>query len=185
MKIIFKLLPGIILAKLLVSGCALPSETMMTRLVKGSKAGMIVGTISLENRKRIASEHSFFYAHDSILIQKEQGTFLKTGYTQDNQGSIVMGQKGDFKENKKQVFFFSIVKLAGKYRFYGIQLFLNTGYMQSIWKMPIDIPFEIEEGKIKYLGEINLKVKDGELQILNEIERDRIKFKEKFPNIEF
>ena len=57
--------------------------------------------------------------------------------------------------------------------------------MQSTHNLPMQIPVEIEEGKIKYIGEIKLNVKNGTIEVLDKIERDRIKFKEKFPTIEF
>lgn len=57
--------------------------------------------------------------------------------------------------------------------------------MKSTHDLPMEIPLEIEEGKIKYIGEIKLNVKKGEIKVLNNIERDRVKFKEKFPSINF
>ena len=56
--------------------------------------------------------------------------------------------------------------------------------MQSTQTMRINIPFEIEPGKVKYLGAISLDVKSGRVQLTDRIERDRLKFK-KFPYIVF
>jgi hypothetical protein len=103
-----------------------------------------------------------------------------------NRGQINFGNSnGDFKEGDKNVFLFNIVKTAGRYKIYEIETFLNTGSMQSTKKIPVDIKFEIVAGKIKYLGEINHKVKENITQIVDNIERDRLKFQEKNPNIKF
>jgi hypothetical protein len=92
---------------------------------------------------------------------------------------------GDFREDGKWIFLYTITKPAGKYNFYEIEIFLNSGYGQSTWKMPVEIPFEIEEGKVKYLGELNLNVKKGEIRLLDKIDRDRTKFQELYPSIVF
>ena len=172
-----------------LNGCvSLPSENTNTFMDESKKEGMIVGTISLEDRKSIATGHYFFYANDSIkkkLAIKEYDAALNYNSTKWKYGIIIQNLKGDFTEDKKWVYMFTIVKPEGKYNFYEIEIFLNSGYMQSTWKMPINIPYEIEAGKVKYIGEINLKVKKGTLDIIDKIERDRIKFKEKFPNISF
>lgn len=173
---------------LLFVRCAIPSQSIVSTINNPKKDGMIVGTISLEDRKSIASGHYFFFGNDSIknkVAAKEYDAVMKYNSTKWKYGVIIQNSRGDFKEDKKEVYMFTIVKPAGKYSFYELEIFLNSGYMQSHWKMPLDMSFEIEAGKTKYLGEINLKVKKGEIQIIDNIERDRIKFKEKFPNISF
>lgn len=47
---------------------------------------------------------------------------------------------------------------------------------------PIDFPFEIQSGKIKYIGEINFK-KDETFEINDKSERDLNKLKEMFPTL--
>lgn len=179
----------IIASYLFVSCSVLPSTYIKTELNPSKREGMIVGTVSLENRKSIAESHSLHFNKDGMpkeINKKLWDSLATTNSFNDYYGSIYMkNSKGDFQEGEKWVYLFNIVKPAGNYKIYELELFLNTGYMQSSWKLPLEIPIEIEEGKIKYLGEINIKVKKGELQILNNIERDRIKFKEKFPNIIF
>ncbi len=173
---------------LLISCVSLPSENLKSNIDNPKKEGMIVGTISLEDRKAIASGHFFYFANDSIrnkIAIKEYDATMKYNSTKWKYGIIIQNSKGDFTEEKKWVYMFSIVKPEGKYKFYELEIFLNSGSMQSTWTMPIDLPFEIEAGKTKYIGEINLKVKKGEIKIIDNIERDRIKFKEKFPNIIF
>lgn len=172
-----------------LSSCVtMPSESLKSKIDNPNKEGMIVGTISLEDKKSIATGHYFFFANDSIrnkIALREYDAIMKYNSTKWKYGVIIQNSAADFKEDQKSVYLFTIVKPPGKYNFYEFELFLNSGYMQSTWKMPIDLPFEIEAGKTKYLGEINLKVKKGELQLIDRIERDRIRFKQKFPHIIF
>lgn len=172
-----------------IFGCVrLPSNDLKTEINSSNREGMIVGTISLEDRKLIATGHYFFYANDSIrnkIAEREYDATLKSNSTKWNHGIIISNSNGDFKEGEKQIYLFTIVRPEGKFNFYEIEIFLNSGYMQSSWKLPIDLPFEIQAGKTKYIGELNLKVKKGAFQVLNEIDRDRMLFLEKFPAIIF
>jgi hypothetical protein len=184
-KIVF-----LILGISIITDCgSLPSESMKTFMDSSKKEGMIVGTISLENRKTISATNVFFYKKDGlprILSVKIVDSLKAIGNYKDNYDGIVIDkEKGDFIEDNKWIYLFNIVKPSGKYSFYERYILLNTGSMQSRREIPMQIPFEIEEGKIKYIGEIKLNVKKGEIEILNKIERDRKIFKEKFPNIEF
>jgi hypothetical protein len=164
-------------------------ERVKTFIDSNKKEGMLVGTISLENRKSIAGRHSFSFNKanlpNELNVVIHDSLKNKPNYSDYYDNVNLMNGEGDFEEDGKLIYLFNIVKPAGKYKFYQINIFLNSGNMQSSWTMPIEIPFQIEEGKTKYIGEINLKVKKGELQILNKIDRDRLKFKEKYPTINF
>jgi ribosome-binding factor A len=46
----------------------------------------------------------------------------------------------------------------------------------------IDFPFEVEKGKIKYIGELNF-TEDESFEANNKSERDLIKLKEMFPSL--
>ena len=50
---------------------------------------------------------------------------------------------------------------------------------QNETKLPLNITFEIKDGTIYYLGEIEINLKEKKVTVINKIERDRIKFKEK------
>lgn len=150
--------------------------------VSEKKNGMIVGTISIENRRNIVQWHTFLYANDSIVKMIDEGLRPRYGWREHE--IVLKKRKGDFQEGDKWIYMFQILKPEGQYKFHSIELFLNSGYMQSTQSMRIDIPFEVEPGKVKYLGEISLNVKSGRVELTDKIERDRIKFK-KFPYIVF
>nr|WP_315220921.1 hypothetical protein [uncultured Flavobacterium sp.] len=174
---------------LAISCGTLPSESLKTFMDSSKKEGMLVGTISLENRRIISPDFVFRIKKKDlphILTVKVNDSLKALGDYQYNYGGIIIDKaKGDFIENDKWVYLFNIVRPAGKYEFHQLSLLLNTGYMQSTHNLPMQIPLEIEEGKIKYIGEIKLNVKKGEIEVLDKIERDRIKFKEKYPSIIF
>jgi len=179
----------ILITTIVLFSCSKPSDSMKSEMSIFSREGMIVGSFSIENRKTISPSFKLNY----IQIESESSTKMfadklnenKTNFMY-NRGQINFGNSnGDFKEGDKNVFLFNIVKTAGRYKIYEIETFLNTGSMQSTKKIPVDIKFEIVAGKIKYLGEINHKVKENITQIVDNIERDRLKFQEKNPNIKF
>ena len=169
--------------------CSTPSASMKSDMSIFSREGMIVGSFSLENRNTISPSFKLNY----IQIESETSTNMFADLLNENKtnflynpGQVNFGSSnGDFKEGDKNVFLFNIVKTAGKYRIYEIEAFLNTGYMQSTKKLPVDIKFEIVAGKIKYLGEINYNVKESIIKIIDNIERDRLKFQEINPKIKF
>ncbi|RTY83117.1 hypothetical protein EKL97_02970 [Flavobacterium sp. LS1P28] len=188
MKINKRNLSILIITNILFS-CSTPSASMKSEMNTFSKEGMITGSFSLENRKTISPVYKINY----VQIESETSTNMfadklnekKTNFLY-NPGQITFGStNGDFTEDDKNVYLFNIVKTAGKYRIYEIEAFLNTGYMQSTKKIPVDIKFEIMAGKIKYLGEINYNVKENIIKIIDNIERDRLKFQEINPNIKF
>ena len=171
--------------------CApLPSSNMKTEMSSFKKEGMIAATLSLED-KRLLSEYTLRYIQiESSVFKSKFFDALnenKTSFIYNN-GQVKFGySKGDFKENNKDVYLFNIVQPAGKYRIYELDIFHNSGSQlnQYSQKVPLDITFEIEDGKVKYLGEINISLKNQKANLINNIERDRIKFKEINPNILF
>ena len=158
-------------------------------MIDTKNEGMIVGTISLENRTLVPPRKFFAYKAEKLPFTENKKTIdslAKSGHYEDFYGSVVIqSEDGDFFDEKKAIYYFTIVKPAGNYHFYNLRIFLNTGYMQSTQLIPLNIPFEIEKGKVNYLGEIKYNVKNGTVEVINKIERDRLKFKEKFPEIKF
>ena len=177
-----KLLTLLILTSTLISCKSLPAEDADAK-VSDKKNGMIVGTIAIESRRNIVANHTFLYANDSIVKMLDAGLRPKEFKWSEHKISVSK-RKGDFQEGDKWIYMFQILKPEGQYKFHTISLFLNTGYMQSTQTIRIEIPFEVEPGKVKYLGEISLDVKSGRVQLTDRIERDRLKFK-KFPYIVF
>ena|SRR5690606_17869844 len=174
----------------IISACSgASSKNMRTYMIDSKNEGMLVGTISFEDRTGIPPRRTFFYEAQNLpFIQSEQSldSLSKIGHLTDYFDKVVIkAEKGDFTEDGKWIYYFTIVKPEGKYKFYQLQVFLNTGHMQSTRSYPIDIPFEIQKGEINYFGEIKYNISRGTIEILNKIDRDRIKFKEKFPHINF
>lgn len=180
----------LIVATTFLLNCSRPSALMKTDMSVFANEGMIAGSFSLENRKTIAPSYKLNYVQ--IESESNSGMFAnkleensKTNFLY-NRGQVDFGiMNGDFKEGDKNVYLFNIVNKSGKYKFYEIEAFLNTGAMQSTSKLPIDIKFEIVRGKINYLGEINYNVKQAYVKLLDQIERDRLKFIEINPKIKF
>ena len=171
--------------------CApIPSSNMKTDMSHFKKEGMIAGTLSLED-KRLMSDYTLRYVQIESGASKNRFSDMLNEKKTDfiyNPGEVKFGySEGDFKEGDKDVYLFNIVQTAGKYRIYELNIFHNSGSQLNQYKhkVPVDITFEIEDGKIKYLGEINISIKDQETKLINNIERDRVKFKEKNPNIIF
>lgn len=188
MKINIRNLSILIIINILFS-CSTPSASMKSEMNTFSKEGMITGSFSSKNRKTISPVYKINY----VQIESETSTNMfadklnekKTNFLY-NHGQINFGStNGDFTEDDKNVYLFNIVTTAGKFKIYEIEAFLNTGYMQSTKKIPVDIKFEIIAGKTNYLGEINYNVQKNVVKTINNIQRDRLKFEKKNPNIKF
>lgn len=135
---------------------------------------MIVGTICIE--KKIYNGYTFSYSDDVPSVNdypNEQGSFT---YKYD---------KPDFKKRNKSYYLFTISKPKGKYKFFKIKIFNNTRNNISTIEIPINMKFEIEEGKTTYFGEMNLNTKKKKYSVENQIDRDRTWFAKKAPQIQF
>jgi len=180
----------LILINLLHSCAPLPSTNLKTEMSQFKKEGMIAATFSLDD-KRALSEYTLKYVQIEGSVFKsqffDQLNEKKTDFVYNN-GQVKFGYSGgDFKEGDKDVYLFNIIKPAGKYRIYELDIFHNSGSQlnQYSHKIPLDITFEIVEGQINYLGEININIKEKVTKLLNRIDRDRGKFQEINPNIIF
>lgn len=178
----------LLLLAISLSGCYVRPAQVPSTMDLSNNEGMIVGTLSFENEFMASESNVFFYANDSIadlLSKKQYDAILKQNSSKYKYSIYRPGHRGNFTEEGKEIYYFSIVKPAGKYRFYASEIFRNSGYMQSTIVLPIDIPFEIEKGKVKYLGELNLNEKKGEIKLLDKRERDKARFNERYPTIPF
>ena len=146
--------------------------------------GMAVGTISLENIKKISGRHSFAF---KVLRYDFSEFNFNVDENPNSQPDVINIKNSNFdiKENDKRIYLFSIVRPAGKYEFNLIQIHINTGSMQSVHTLPIKVPFKIEKGKITYVGEINFKVKKAQVQLIDNVEYDRKLFQDRYPDIKF
>lgn len=155
-------------------GCSTPAKRMQKTYNSGSGEGMIVGTICIE--KKIYNGYTFYYADDVPSVNdypNEQGNFT---YKYD---------RADFSKRGNTYYLFSIVKPKGKYKFFKIKIFNNTRNDQSTIEIPVNMKFEVEAGKTTYFGQLTVNTKKKEYTVQNEIERDRIFFSKKAPEIQF
>jgi hypothetical protein len=154
--------------------------------VDTSSTGVIVGTISLENMRRITTKYSFFYFNDSIkaLLINPSKKYSKRKIRQKYGVELDVSYRGrDFVIDEKCYYIFKIEKPVGEYNFYEIELFRNTGYMNSTWILPITQSFTIEKNRVKYIGELNLKEKDDEFNLLNNFKTDSAQIAKKYPEL--
>lgn len=64
----------------------------------------------------------------------------------------IMAANPDFKEEKKHIYMFNIIQKPGEYWFYQAGEYSNSGTRESMLNVPINIPFPIEAGKVKYIN---------------------------------
>jgi len=172
---------------ILLASCDTPSDFIRTKFIPNKKEGMIVGTLCTKKKIFGPDLYTLFFARDTSITRlvSSKETFFKA---RDTRGkfSISAGRyKPDFKVGKEKIFLFNIVKPAGKYNFFELELFYNSGAIQSKEVIQIDYPFEIMEGETKYIGELDIDLNDYIIRLDNEIERDRKYFNSKFPTIKF
>ena len=179
-----KILLLLSISNLVVSCVSIPSSRMEKKMSSFKKEGMIAGTLSLED-KRSLSKYTLRFVQIQSGVEKNKFVDVfntkKTNFAY-NVGEIKFGySEGDFKENGNDVYLFNIIKPSGKYRIFELETFHNSGSQLSQYskRMPMDITFEIVEGEIKYLGEINISLKDQNVKLINNFKRDRMKFTEK------
>lgn len=161
-----------LLVSILILGCSSPAKRMQKTANSGE--GMIVGTICIE--KKIYNGYTFSYSDDILSTNdypNEQGSFT---YKYDT---------ADFKKKGRTYYLFSVSKPKGKYKFFKIKIFNNTRNNISTIEIPVNMKFEIEEGKTTYFGELNVNTKKKQYTVSNKIERDRTWFAKKAPQIQF
>ena len=163
---------------ILISCATTPSTLIPQSFSPKSEQGVIVGTIAIENEKPIFNQYFFHYVdikdfkigiNKMIIVRPEQ--------------TIKMKFVPDFIDGKKAVYYFSITQNPGDYEFTVLRLHANGGFIQSEAHVPMEIPFKVEKGKVKYLGEIYFNYNLGILQLMDKKERDIQKFNEKYPNL--
>jgi hypothetical protein len=158
----------------LLFGCSSSAKKITSTYDASKGEGLIVGTICIE--KKIYNGFTFVYADDKPSVNdypNESGNFT---YKYDS---------GHFNEKGKTYYLFSIAKPKGKYKFIKVKIFNNTRNDPSRFEVPMNIKFEIEEGKTTYLGQVNVNIQKKEFSVENQIERDRSWFAKKAPQIQF
>ena len=160
------------LVSLFLIGCSTASKKMQKTIKPGE--GMIVGTICIENRTY--DSYTFSYANDITSVND---------YSINQESLNYKDERPDFKEKGKSYFLFSISKPSGKYKFFKIRILTNTSDKISTIDIPINMKFQVEEGKTTYFGQMNINTKKKIYTVENNIDRDRTWFAKKAPQIQF
>ena len=179
MKINNTIYPILIIITLLFNSCVsvkLPSAEISKNIEMSGEEGIVIGAISIDNRN-YTNAARFFYGEENISKDAKLSVV-----------SIVPPQtwyvhfKPDLFDGNKAVHYFKIKKLKGKYKFYARTTFKNGVQYAETMKYKLNAPFEIEKGKIKYIGEINC-LYDHSYEVNDKSERDLPKLKKMFPTI--
>ena len=169
----------ILILAILINSCAtLPSTKIPQSFSTNNENGMIIGTIAFKNEKPIFNGYMFYYTGNGIK-RETANKMIRINPEQ----MVKMKFKPDFYDGDKAVYFFSIQESEGQYSFSNFRIHENGGYTQSTADIPIDISFEIEKGKVKYLGEIFVDYNQSLIELNNESKRDLYKLQDKFPNL--
>lgn len=163
----------LLLFVVLFSGCSGPSKNLQTTYNAESEEGMIVGTICIE--KKMYNIFTFNYCTDTPSINN---------YPNSHDSFSYKNSVGDYNKNGNVYYLFSVVKPAGKYKFFEIKIYNNMRNDPSTIKIPIDMKFEIEKGKTTYFGELKVNTQKKSYTVENQLERDKQWFAEKSPQIQ-
>ncbi|WP_321372849.1 hypothetical protein [uncultured Draconibacterium sp.] len=169
----------IILLGLLINSCAtLPSLKIPQSFNPNDSEGVIIGAIAFKNEKPIFHGYSFYYTGNGITKINENNMVRIVP-----ESTVKMKFKPDFFDGDKAVYYFSIQEPEGQYAFSNFKIFDQGIYVSSTKNIPMDIKFNIEKGKVKYLGEIYVDYNQSLIKLNNEKERDIKKMNEQFPNL--
>ena len=169
----------LIVAILLFNSCTsvqLPSKEIPTNIVMNNDEGVVIGAISIDKRNYSNGVY-LYYSKENEKDEKKIDVI-----------SIVPPQtwyvhyEPDLFDEFKAVHYFKIKKPKGKYSFIARTVVHHGVQQYDYLTDKIDYPFEVESGKIKYIGELNFK-QDETFEINDKSERDLKKLKEMFPTI--
>lgn len=140
-----------------MAGCAArvapdtPDDIKATRL--DDKTGILVGSFTrLQNRQEHVS-HTVYFQQEGQSREYQIMSF---------HGNDVLGlyPKDDFEDDKRKGVLFAFVLPAGAYHFVSYSLESGEGHWQPT--RPFSVPFKVEAGKVNYVGDIQLSVREGE-----------------------
>ncbi len=154
-------------------GCSSPSKKMQTSFNSANNEGMIVGSICIE--KKMYNIFSFYYSDDLPSVNN---------YPNESNSFTYKNSIGDFNENGNVYYLFSIVRPKGKYKFFKIKIFNNMRNDPSVIVIPVDMKFEIKPGETTYFGELKVNTRKKEYTVSNQLERDKLWFAKKKPEIQ-
>ncbi len=156
----------------------MPSASIPKKI--NENKGMIIGAIALnKSGSTICNGYRYYYTNiENKEIDNPKENKIEIVPSQ----AIYVHFKPDFFDNEDAIYYFSIEKPKGKYRFYAERIFMNT-YSQAIYETnEINIPFEIEEGKAKYIGQLKFNA-DKTYEKVDKSERDLENLRKLYPEL--
>jgi hypothetical protein len=182
--IIFLLLVSVVLGCMPIKQSKVPTETNF----KSKNAnGLVIGTVTFVHPKKKSpfDKYRFHlsYESDNVEEKKNNSTFFTVNVNQFN-GRF----NGELNENK--TFPFVLEQKPGKYNFDGFSFFWNGGFVTNEIHnvVKFSLPFNVEESKITYIGNIIVNVKSKVkpyIEITDQLDENINYFKEKYPNIDW
>ena len=163
------------IALVVLNSCASNSKNVKTTFNESKDEGLIVGTICIENKTYTG--YTFVY-NDAIPAIAD--------YANVSEELVYKKSSGDFKEKGKSYYLFSIAKPQGKYKFAKIKIYDNSREKQMQFEIPLNqINFEIVKGKTIYFGQLTVNTQEKKFTVENKLERDKVWFNKKAPQIQF
>ena len=154
----------------------LPSKEILNNLEMTNDEGIVIGAISIDKRNYANGVYLYFSKDDETDEKKVDKISIVPPQT------FYVHYEPDLFDDYKAVHYFKVKKPKGKYTFYARRVVHHGVQQYTYLTYPINFPFEVESGKMKYIGEINFK-KDETFEINDKSERDLNKLKEMFPTI--
>lgn len=169
---------SLLVFQILQSCIAIPSTKIPEAYNINNREGLVIGAISIENKKPIYNSYSIKFRgvnndfESWIYIMPAQLTKMKL--------------LPDFFDDDYGVHLFALQLPPGDYEFYEMVFFSNSGYIQSTRTMGnFNLDFKSEANNISYIGEF--KVSPYNILTFTEVEdkyeRDLGYLKDKHPNI--
>ena len=175
----------LLISAIIVTGCRPAASTQVPeKFEENSEKGLVVGTITFEGEKPVNDIYRFFYEPtkgDKKFIRKNDGKVeIKARVKNES------AYNGDFNDNK--TYLFVIESAPGSYAFNQYNYLDHIGYTGTVSSSKkFAIPFNVEAGKITYIGELTYKenATPGEprIYIWDKFSRDIAAFKNKYPQI--
>lgn len=181
MKAFYLFLPVL----LLLAGCnSVLSDKAPKTFSTASNNGLVIGTLTFNEDVPKNDIYRFFYN-----AQSESKSFRRK-----NAGKIMIkarenntrGFSGDF--NNSKTYLFVIERQPGPYAFTEYNMLNHIGATGQVsFSKKFAIPFEVQSGKIAYMGEMEFFGKaeptSARIVVSDQYSRDLPEFKKKFPQI--
>ena len=177
----------------------LPSNKTYNLKELNENEGIAVGCFSMDSKDHFITKtrYDLYFNAVNQPIPNEIKEIKKNSITITPPGMVSKSKKSDLLENGYYNYYFIVKNIAGEYKFF----LLGTEYPQQVYgkfleMIKMNIPFKIEKGKAKYIGNIRFSIEyknktnedssnyDYSFQLLDNFERDKVHIKMIYPDIE-